>query len=89
MDARDATPFAEVKTRLDEIVEAVSDESLSLDDALTLYEEAVSLGLKVSDLLESSITPSEEAQVADEGGENDAVAASDKTDEVDAGEGIA
>ena len=75
MDSSDSNSFAEVKRRLDEIVEAVSDDSLSLDDALTLYEEAVSLGLKASDLLESNIAPSEAAAVAEPDGENDSRAA--------------
>ena len=35
--------FEAVKSRLDEIVDAVSDDSLSLDEALALYEEAVGL----------------------------------------------
>lgn len=47
--------FESVKERLDEIVEAVGDEELSLDDALALYEEAVGLGLRASDLLEENI----------------------------------
>ena len=47
--------FEAVKERLDKIVAAVSDESLPLDDALDLYEEAVSLGLRASDLLETDI----------------------------------
>ena len=38
--------FEAVKTRLDEIVDAVSDDELALDDALALYEEAVGLGLR-------------------------------------------
>ena len=48
--------FESVHARLQEIVEAVSDDSLPLDDALDLYEEAVALGLRVSDLLEEGIT---------------------------------
>ena len=47
--------FEAVKTRLDEIVDAVSDDELALDDALALYEEAVGLGLRASDLLEDNI----------------------------------
>lgn len=47
--------FGEVKARLDEIVEAVSSEDISLDDALELYEEAVKLGMKASSLLEERI----------------------------------
>ena len=44
--------FEELKSRLDEIVEAVNDKDLPLDQALSLYEEAVGLGLRASDLLE-------------------------------------
>ena len=47
--------FDAVKTRLDEIVDAVNAEDLPLDDALALYEEAVGLGLRASDLLETNI----------------------------------
>lgn len=54
--------FEAVKSRLDEIVDAVSDDSLSLDEALALYEEAVGLGLRAGDLLEERI----ELQDADE-----------------------
>lgn len=55
---RDET-FASAKDRLAEIAEAVEDENLSLDEALDLYEEAVALGLKVSDLLEVGISAEE------------------------------
>ncbi|MEG2850150.1 MAG: exodeoxyribonuclease VII small subunit [Raoultibacter sp.] len=44
--------FKAVKARLEEIVVAVNDESTSLDDALTLYEEAVNLSMKASNVLE-------------------------------------
>ena len=47
--------FEAIKTRLEEIVEAVNDESIPLDDALDLYEEAVELGMRVSDVLEDGI----------------------------------
>lgn len=47
--------FEAVKSRLDEIVDTVSDEDLPLEDALALYEEAVALGLRASDLLEADI----------------------------------
>ena len=58
-DVRQAPDFESVKTRLAEIADTVEDEKLSLDDALDLYEEAVALGLKASDLLEIGIDPSE------------------------------
>lgn len=53
------TNFEEVKTRLDEIVDAVSDEEISLDSALDLYEEAIALGMQVSSLLEEDIAAEE------------------------------
>lgn len=47
--------FEEIKLRLEEIVTAVSDENIPLDDALDLYEEAVELGMRISDVLEDGI----------------------------------
>lgn len=47
--------FEAVKARLDEIVDAVGSDDVPLDDALVLYEEAVALGLRASDLLETGI----------------------------------
>ena len=41
--------------RIDEIVDAVADDDLPLDDALKLYEEAVQLGLRASSLLEENL----------------------------------
>ncbi len=58
--------FEAVKARLDEIVAAVSDDSMPLDDALVLYEEAVSLGLRASDLLEANIEQRHEEEDAQE-----------------------
>ena len=58
--------FEAVKTRLDEIVDAVSNDELALDDALALYEEAVGLGLRASDLLEDNIETQQSVEVADE-----------------------
>lgn len=45
-------PFAEVRGRLEEIVREVGREDISLDAALDLYEEAVKLGTKATELLE-------------------------------------
>lgn len=65
--------FEDVKGRLDEIVEAVSDENIPLDDALKLYEEAVELGLIASSLLEENLAESnaryDEAESEDQTGE--------------------
>lgn len=51
MDSREAS-FDEVRARLDEIVEEVGAEGITLDEALSLYEEAVKLGLAACDLSE-------------------------------------
>lgn len=55
MTLNNSESFEDVKMRLDEIVEAVSSEDISLDDALKLYEEAVELGLVASSLLEENL----------------------------------
>lgn len=47
--------FEDVHERLSEIVDEVSDEGISLDDALKLYEEAVKLGLSACDLSEQDL----------------------------------
>lgn len=47
--------FEDVQTRLSQIVDEVSSEDISLDDALKLYEEAVKLGLSACDLSEQDI----------------------------------
>ena len=62
MASHDLDTFAGVKTRLSEIVDEVSNDALSLDDALALYEEAVILGLRASDLLEADIDADADAE---------------------------
>jgi len=75
MGNESAQSYASVKERLDEIVEAVGDENISLDDALSLYEEAIQLGLQVSNLLEEDISEEQAASLleeqTDEGGLDD------------------
>ena len=60
-NAQDMQDFEAVQARLDEIVRTVADEDLPLDAALDLYEEAVSLGMRASDLLEEGIVVPEDA----------------------------
>lgn len=62
MDGRAAGGFEEIKARLDEIVDAVSDDELPFDEALYLYEEAVGLGLQASRIMEEGIAESNAAQ---------------------------
>ena len=51
----DAHDLKAVKSRLDQIVEAVSDDSIPLDEALSFYEEAVKLGMKASEIMEADL----------------------------------
>ena len=51
--------YAQIKARLDQIVEAVKDDTLPLDEALGLYEEAVALGSQISTLIEEDILPAD------------------------------
>lgn len=62
--------FEDVHERLSEIVDEVSAEDISLDDALKLYEEAVKLGLSACDLSEQDLDAflaTEEETTAEEG----------------------
>ena len=53
--AIDAHDLKAVKARLDSIVEAVSDDAISLDEALSYYEEAVKLGMRASEIMEADL----------------------------------
>lgn len=86
--SNDYDTFEAVQNRLDEIVEAVGDESLSLDDALALYEEAVNLGLRGSDLLEENIEAFD-AQQAAEGVEGEAASDASGDAEADGADDVA
>lgn len=55
MESQAPQTFEDIKARLDEIVAAVSDEELPLDEALSLYEEAVGIGLTASRIVEEGI----------------------------------
>lgn len=83
--------FEDVHERLSEIVDEVSAEDISLDDALKLYEEAVKLGLSACDLSEQDLdaflaTEEEsESSSAEEGGASTAPTGStDTTSSADA-----
>ena len=52
--------FEAIKNRLDEILELVGNDDLPLDDALVLYEEAIALGMRVSDAIEEGIVIDEQ-----------------------------
>ncbi len=55
--------YSRVKERLDEIAIQVADETIPLDDALNLYDEAVSLALLASELIETDEEEENDADV--------------------------
>ena len=50
---QDGTTFAQIRSRLDQIAEQVTQEDVSLDAALDLYDEAVKLEMKATELLQA------------------------------------
>ncbi len=56
-----------MKARLDEIVDAVGSSEMPLDEALSLYEEAVVLGLRACELLEENIEARDAEDVPEDG----------------------
>ena len=69
------TSYDDVSTRLNEILDEVNAEGVSLDEALALYEEAVQLGLRACDLSEEgaeALLAAEEATATEADGAEDA-----------------
>ena len=60
MDQQTEQTFTSIRDRLEEIATQVKGDEVPLDAALDLYDEAVKLGMKATELLES-IDKSEEA----------------------------
>ncbi|MDO5358741.1 hypothetical protein DMP07_05080 [Slackia faecicanis] len=52
-DEQTRSGFAAIRDRLDEIAAQVRDDAMPLDAALDLYDEAVKLGMKATELLET------------------------------------
>lgn len=57
--------FDQITGRLDQIIGQVRDKDTSLERSLDLFDEAIALGSKAVDLVDSTnLTPEEEAQLA-------------------------
>ena len=84
-----ADTFDDVRNRLDEIVEAVNAPGISLDEALSLYGEAVKLGLAACDLSEEGAEELVAEEEAKEAAEKEAARAEDGAGETAAHEGAA
>lgn len=59
--------FDDITARLDEIIAAVRSKDTSLERSLDLFDEAISLGSKAVDLVDSFDLSSREAQALEEG----------------------
>lgn len=57
MSQQDAQKFSQIRARLDEIATQVRGDDIPLDAALDLYDEAVKLGMKATELLEAADEP--------------------------------
>ncbi len=53
LESLDRQSFSQIRDRLDEIASQVRGDELPLDAALDLYDEAVKLGMKAAELLET------------------------------------
>lgn len=60
MDSKTLDSFESVNERLKEIIRLVGDDSIPLDEALGLFEEAAALGVKASAMLEENILARDE-----------------------------
>lgn len=63
--------FDQSKSRLEEIATLVKDESISLDDALALYEEAVTLGMQACEVSEQDLQLNEAAEPREQSSSED------------------
>lgn len=53
LESLDREAFTQIRDRLDEIATQVRGDDMPLDAALDLYDEAVKLGMKATELLET------------------------------------
>ena len=64
--------FDQISARLDEIVGAVRDKDTSLERSLDLFDEAIALGSKAVELVDTTdFTPAERERLRDEPSEGD------------------
>ena len=73
--------FDDITGRLDQIVDAVRDKETSLEHSLDLFDEAIALGSKAVDMVDTTdFTPEKESAKA-EAEKGDAPSASDGSDD--------
>lgn len=80
IDTSAYTDFEQISARLDQIVGQVKDKNVSLERSLDLFDEAIALGSKAVDMVDTAeVTPSEESAAEADSSGAEAVAAG-KTD---------
>ena len=64
VDISEYRTFAQISDRLDSIVDAVRAKDISLERSLDLFDEAIALGSKAVDMVDTTnFTPEEEARL--------------------------
>lgn len=66
-EASQPETFSEIADRLDEIVRQVRDKSVSLERSLDLFDEAIALGSKAIDMVDTAEVTGEERAAAERG----------------------
>ena len=67
VDISEYRTFAQIGDRLDDIVAAVRDKDISLERSLDLFDEAIALGSKAVDMVDTTdFTPSELERLKDD-----------------------
>lgn len=74
----DKSSFQAIQDRIFEIADIVDGEDISIDEALSLYEEAVKLGMQACNVSEQDLFPLQEDEV--EGGSADNPPSADAQD---------
>ncbi len=64
LESLDREAFTQIRDRLDEIATQVRGDDVPLDAALDLYDEAVKLGMKATELLETIDAADDDAPTA-------------------------
>ena len=83
IDTSSYKSFGEISERLDQIVGEVRRKDIPLESSLDLYDEAIALGQKAVDFVDTDRVTPEEAVRADEAAQKQSADASSAADEAD------
>ena len=81
IDTSEYQSFDQITARLDSIVDQVRDKNVSLEHSLDLFDEAIALGSKAVNMVDTTeFTPEEEERLIQAQAAGDATDATDATD---------